>query len=735
MRSTHNTILIVILAAAILLSCGNNNEEVFNGIFSKNGSLATIITSPVTSVTGNTAVTGGSLTDDGSSFLIAKGLCWGTDQNPDITNDKTENGKEPGEFSDTLTGLLKGRTYYLRAYGINSIGVAYGNEESFTTLNTPTITTSLTTSITDLTAVSGGNITLDGGANVTTRGVCWSNIVNATTADSVISSGNGTGAFTCTITGLSPNTIYYVKAFATNSVGTAYGNEITFTTTAPGETVTDIDGNVYNTVTIGTQIWMKENLKTTRYRDGTAVPNITDNTTWFGLTSGAYSWYNNDMATYKASYGALYNFYATVDNRYLCPSGWHIPTNAEWTTLTSYLGGTTLAAGKLKETGTAHWSSPNSGATNESGFTALPGGWRANNWYMNLGGNGNWWSSTETSSTESYNRGIDYSSIIVTWGIAQKQNGYSVRCLKGEGQTVAEIPVVTTAAATSISQTTVISGGTIWNNGGAAITASGVCWSTSIDPTITLTTKTADTPAAGVFQSSISGLTPGTMYYVRAYATNSAGTAYGNQFSFTTNPANGGTITDIEGNVYNTVVIGTQTWMKENLKTTKYQDGTAIPNIIDNTEWAAQTTGVYCWLNDNISNKNIYGALYNHYTVTDSNNLCPTGWHIPSDIEWTTLNTFLGGSTISGGKLKAVSVWTSPNTGADNSSGFTALPSGYRRLSNFCCSGDYGFWWTSNAFDPTTAIGYRLDYQSIETLYYKEDKRVAFSVRCIKDNK
>ena len=144
-------------------------------------------------------------------------------------------------------------------------------------------------------------------------------------------------------------------------------------------TVTDIDGNVYNTVTIGTQTWMKENLKTTKLNDGSDITQISDNSIWGFYTSKAYCWYNNDKITYKDTYGAIYNL-STVATRKLCPIGWHVPSDNEWSILAKNLGGANVAGAKLKESGTLHWTAPNSEATNGSGFTALPGGYRINNY-------------------------------------------------------------------------------------------------------------------------------------------------------------------------------------------------------------------------------------------------------------------------------------------------------------------------------------------------------------------
>lgn len=182
-------------------------------------------------------------------------------------------------------------------------------------------------------------------------------------------------------------------------------------------------------MTIGTQVWMVENLKTTKYRDGTSIPNVIDNTTWSNLTSPSYCWYNNDV-TNKNIYGALYNWYtANIDQ--LCPTGWHVPSDAEWTILISYLGGESIAGDKLKEAGTTHWQSPNTG-TNESGFTALPGGVRSNSGIIGLpvGGYGRFWSATEFNATSAGYLIMNFDAIKVNQTSNLKNFGFSIRCIK-----------------------------------------------------------------------------------------------------------------------------------------------------------------------------------------------------------------------------------------------------------------------------------------------------------------
>jgi uncharacterized protein (TIGR02145 family) len=201
-----------------------------------------------------------------------------------------------------------------------------------------------------------------------------------------------------------------------------------------GRTVKDIDGNVYHTVTIGTQVWMVENLKVTKYNDGTSIPNVTDDSAWSELCSGAYCTYENNDGNAK-TYGRLYNWYA-VNTDKLAPKGWHIPNDAEWSTLITFLGGEGIAGGKLKATGSS-WAAPNAGATNESGFTALPGGDRGAN-YGDFGSDGGhyvigefgfWWSSSIDTYDASYcQMSYDDSSASFGWG-GEKQEGLSVRCI------------------------------------------------------------------------------------------------------------------------------------------------------------------------------------------------------------------------------------------------------------------------------------------------------------------
>jgi len=291
---------------------------------------------------------------------------------------------------------------------------------------------------------------------------------------------------------------------------------------------TDADGNNYPVVKIGNQLWMAENLKTTKYNDGTPILNETDNLKWTNMTDGAYCWYNNDINN-KSIHGALYNWFA-VESKKLAPIGWEVPTTSEWTEVFSYLGGESTSGGKLKEINTKNWASPNTGATNEVGFTGLPGGIRLVNKENSLLGSfsiigafGYWWSSKIDNSTSLGNAiELGYYFASINSVDREKQTGCSIRCIRNF------LPKLSTAEGINITETSAIFGGNISYDGGAPITARGVCWSIFQNPTIS-DNKTIDGSGTGNFTSLISGLNVGSCYYIRAYATNKFGTTYGNQ--------------------------------------------------------------------------------------------------------------------------------------------------------------------------------------------------------------
>jgi uncharacterized protein (TIGR02145 family) len=339
----------------------------------------------------------------------------------------------------------------------------------------------------------------------------------------------------------------------------------------------------------------------------------------------------------------------------------------------------------------------------------------------------------------------------------------STNCDKPEdSEPVAQLPSLTTSAISSITEISATSGGEITSDGGAAITNRGVCWGINGNPTLA-DSNTSNGTGTGIFKVVLTKLTSGTTYHVRAFATNSAGTAYGNDLSFTTNKKTGGatTATDADGNTYNTVNIGSQVWMKENLKTTKYKDGTAISLIADSAAWKTSTTGAYAWYkNTDINTGNPYGALYNWYAV-NTGKLCPTGWHVPSEDEWAILENFLisngfnydgttNGDRESNNKiaksLADINDWVFTilegrvgNTdypAKRNATGFTAVPAGYRDFyGSFSWRSYDGAWWSSSEIVPGATTVYmrqiNFDYSNVLRAHY--EKYYGLSVRCVKD--
>ena len=390
----------------------------------------------------------------------------------------------------------------------------------------------------------------------------------------------------------------------------------------------------YPVVEIGTQVWMAENLKTTRYLNGDLIGTTTPSDLDISFEgTPSYQWAYGGNEGNVSLYGRLYTWYAANDTRILCPTGWHLPADFEWDPLMSYLGSSNVAGGKLKETSFSHWLNPNTGATNESGFTGVPAGGRFNDGtFGGIGTNNVLWLYTEYNTTDAYYRGLGNDINYVYSGQETKQDGLSIRCV--------------------------------------------------------LTNK--------------------------------------------------GTVIDYEGNVYNTIQIGRQEWMTENLKSTKYRDGTSIPYKIDDNEWSSLITDAYCWyLNDPVSYKATYGALYNWYAV-NTGKLCPTGWHVPIRADWLTLIDYLGGLDLAYDKLKSIYGWTGYQaSNGNNNSGFAALPGGYRGFSgNSINMGTSGNWWSATSYDSDNVWYFFIfsggsNFLDIETTNYKF---FGYSVRCVKDN-
>ena len=307
----------------------------------------------------------------------------------------------------------------------------------------------------------------------------------------------------------------------------------------------------------------------------------------------------------------------------------------------------------------------------------------------------------------------------------------------------ADLPVLTTTAISGATDIAAVSGGNITSSIGAAVTQKGVCWSTSPNPTTSLATKTSQGGGIGAFTSNVSGLLPSTTYYIRAYATNSAGTAYGNQITFSTGVT-------YQGQLYAPVTIGTKTWLKPDLRAEKYANGDFIPSYNPSMSWATITTGAYSLTAGNcitISGQpNTCDKLYNYYAVIDPRGLCPTGWHVATAADFTSIENALGNAG-AGGKLKSTATitvsssgfstgsgWDAPNTGATNSTGFTAVPTGqFETTLVHTGTTQMATWWLGGSSSTSLSSAKRVSHNSADISMLPVSRNTGLAVRCVKN--
>jgi uncharacterized protein (TIGR02145 family) len=596
---------------------------------------------------------------DLGSGIDQHGHCWSTsaELNIDINDGKSELGSldNTGQFTSEMKDLSPDTKYYVRAYVQKSSSVIYGeNKLSFRTLtiSLPVVTTGTIKSVSETTATVSGNLDSIGAgvSSVSQHGHCWSNETTTPTVDdnkTSLGPKDTIGSFESVIVGLSPGELYYVRAYATNNAGTAYGDTISFITSAAG------------TVPV--------------------------------LTTGIISNVTENSATAAGSLNNMGSGFSSVSQHGHC------------------------------------WSSETSTPTINDDKTSL--GTRST-----------------TGSFESSLTGLTPDILYYVRAYATNSSG------TGYGNPVsfsteppAGVPELTTTPVSSITGTTATSGGSITSDGGSSITAKGICWSTNHNPTIYDNNKNEGN-GTGAFVSTMEGLDQKTIYYVRAYATNATDTGYGNEIAFTTKFDCGTRLTDPrDGKTYLTVQIGDQCWMAENLNVGEMLSGVKTPGNNDLIE-------KHCY-NDNESNCDLYGGIYtwdemmDHTEIEMTTGICPKGWHIASDFEWKILEKELGMSqetvdstgwrgTDEGGRLKAAGTtyWEDPNTGATNSSLFTALPAGHSDPDgNFSGLGYNTSYWTSTLIIDTQC--YRRYLQADESRIYRADGNRTWgaSVRCVED--
>ena len=647
----------------------------------------------------------------------------------------------------------------------------------------PTVATGEATDIASTSATLNGTISNPDNVTITAQGFEWK-----TAEDSNYTTVNASGeTMSYNLTGLTANTGYSYRAFVTTAEGTGYGEEVSFTTLTAEDsvvvdekscsgtpTVTDYEGNEYATVQIGNQCWMRENIRSTHYSDGTAIAAGSD-------TSATEAYYYTPGGSIH--YGYLYNWKAVMHNssgsqsnpsgvQGICPTGWHVPSKAEWNQLVDYVrsqnqylcndnSDSYIGKALADTTGWISGESPcavgnDQSSNNSTGFSALPAGIYTSYGYNQFGRQAMFWTSTEAPNGYVWYRHINYYFSNIYSGENLMFAGYSVRCLSDEtgGGTAQTQPTAATEEATDITSTSATLNGTVSNPDNVTITAQGFEWKVTEGGNYT----TVD--ASGESMSyNLTGLTANTGYSYRAFVTTAEGTSYGEEVSFTTTAAaapQGGqpcpgtaTVTDYDGNVYNTVQIGQQCWMKENLRTTRTPNGTII-------------SGRY-YPNNDSNNVAVYGYLYHWFAVMDGassssatpsgvQGICPTGWHVPSNEEWTELEIYLGSqsqyicnndSYCIAKALASTTGWNSPdgicfccvgnNQSSNNATGFDALPSGAYYFDSSISFGENAYYWSSTEGEGSIAWLFCLnnaEAEVIQNTYYKSN---GLSVRCLRD--
>ncbi len=526
-------------------------------------------------------------------------------------------------------------------------------------------------------------------------------------------------------------------------------------------TIMDIDGNVYNTVFIGDQCWMKENLKTTHYRTGTPIvyPGA-DNNAWQNNTTGAYAWYNND-SSWKDSYGALYNWHAVNNANGLCPTGWYVPSDDEWTQLVDYIiiqgypnqsndpngAGNALKScrqvnsplgGDCNTTEHPRWHSHDTHhGFDEFGFAALPGGGRSggSGSYFHLETHGYWWSSTETSSGWVWEwRMNSYEGGVSSGHNHGKSAGFSVRCIRDE-----TTPPTTYNLILEVNPT----GAGIVTGEGQFEAGEQINLNAEANPGWEFVNWTDD--------DGIVSEEAGFTYTMPAQDVTLTANFVEEQASFTCGDP---LIDPRDGQSYATVRIGNQCWMAENLNIGTRIDGSS-------NQYNNGIIEKYCH-NNSEAMCDVYGGLYQwdemmQYTTTQGvKGICPEGWHIPTDDEWTTLTTYVSSQpeylcnnnpNWNAKAMAAKTNWNNSsntcavgnNISANNATMFTAMGGGYRYSpppGSFYPIGRYGYWWSSTEFTyfGTKVIWIRYIYYEYANVYPNfYDKYYGFSVRCLRD--
>ena len=702
-------------------------------------SLPSVATTAISDITGSTAICGGEIISDGNADIITMGVCWSAEPNPTINDEHTIDSSSTGSYISNIIGLITQTRYYVRAYATNIAGTAYGSEISFIAgLNKypPTVVTSDTNNITATSAFVHGEVTSDGGDPVTDRGICWSTIPNPDLSDSKMASGSGSGTFICLLTGLTPNTAYYVRAYAINTIDTSYGDVINFTTRGYSPIIlstAEVSSVNHNSAISGGNI--TDDGGDAIYQRGVCWntsqdPVITDDLTLDGEGTGNYVSEITGLEPLTTYYVRAYAINS---------SGPAYGNNENFTT---------LPAPTLAEVETTP-------VTSITGTSAISGGNITSDGGSAITAKGVCWSMSpkpiipDDCTDEGGGTGAFISSITRL----EETTEYYVRAYATNNVGTAygnEIPFKTTQSINpakintiqpyNITHNSATTGGYVVDDGGGVISSKGICWGTNSSPTIDDLVIT-DMSDLDSFTVDLTELEPLTQYYIRSFAVNEAGISYGNQESFFTSidpnanwqPDDEWTDTR-DGQRYNTVQIGEQVWLAENL------------NIADTISYSSSDNGIIekrCY-KDNEDYCNTYGGLYRwpemmQYALSDdkaigtTQGICPSGWHIPTDEEWKVLEMELG--------MTREQADSSGQRGTDQgsqlkqggTSGFEALLGGYCKFGGCYNRGSAGGFFTAT---KATQIS---EWQRSVYSYSEKVGRSSptddcwYSVRCVKD--
>ena len=693
----------------------------------------TLSTTEITDINGSGAKSGGNISNAGSFPVTERGIVWSTSSNPTITNNEgsATSGSGTGTFNANLSGLNPSTTYYVRAYATNQIGTSYGTQRTFTTTNgLPSVNTASVTNITSTTAVSGGNVTYENGFTVSSRGVVWSTSPNPTIQNNqgITVNGSGIGDFTSNLIGLIPSARYFVRAYATNSSGTTYGQQMSFialdglpvVTTSPVTNITATSAQSGGTVssdggfsvTARGVVWSQTPLPDLQNNegyttDGSGLGNFTSNMT--GLTLDTYyyvrAYATNNIGT---TYGQQLTF-TTLDG---LPSV-TTATVTNITATTAESGGEVTSDGGFDVTarGVVWSQNPLPDLQNNEGYTT------------DGAGSGSFISILTDLSivTDYYVRAYATNSIGTTYG------------LEVSFATLDSLPSVTTAPVINITATTATSGGDVILEGSTPVIQKGVCWSTNSNPNID-DNITNDGDGIGPFISQLTGLINETTYYLRAYAINAAGPAYGAQVEFTTDPCAG--VTPPPG--YGVVSSSGKCWLDRNLGASRVAQSSTDAEAYGHLyQWGRLTDGHQnrtSGTTSTLSNGDVPGhgnfilAPSSPYDwrspqnnnlwqgVSGTNNPCPSSYRLPTEAEW---------------NAERLS-WSSNNAAGAFNSPLKLPVAGKRSSSNGSLNGvgSGGLYWSATV-DGTNAR--RLYFDSSSASMSSGDRAHGLSVRCLKD--